>query len=323
MKIQRTIPPVAAPIRVTDLFRAMGGLFSNNAVFRLEKKMKEYFLADYLFLTNSGKASLWMILSALKRISGKRKVVIPSYTCYSVPSAALMAGLNVSICDIDMKTLDYDFSLLDNKIDDDTLCVVQNHLFGIPSDIKKTMAFCRERGVFVVEDAAQAMGVTWGDSLLGTIGDVGFFSLGRGKNITSGSGGIIITNSEMIGEALEKQYLDIKKEKFFETWANFIAVKVMMFFLHPSLYWFPAGLPFLKLGETKFYSNFSVGRLEGTRAGLLGNWDKRLARYNVGRMEKGNYIRNRLRRVSAGQPGEENIPYLRYPLLLRDRKMKE
>ena len=74
------------------------------------------------------------------------------------------------------------------------------HLFGIPSDVDRTRRICEEKGIFLVEDAAQAMGVEHGGRKLGTLGDVGFFSLGRGKNISCGSGGIILTSSADIAE---------------------------------------------------------------------------------------------------------------------------
>lgn len=121
-------------------------------------------------------------------------MVIPAYTCFSVPSAVVKAGLDVALCDLDASTFDFDYRLLEAAVNEKTLCVIPSHLFGIPSEMDRVNAICREKGVYVVEDAAQAMrGPTKGK--LGTLGDVGFFSLGRGKNITCGSGGIIVTNS--------------------------------------------------------------------------------------------------------------------------------
>src|SRR5918996_838299 len=80
------------------------------------------------------------------------------------------------------------------------------HLFGVPSDIERIRTLCRARGIFVVEDAAQAMGAEFNGRKLGTGADVGIFSLGRGKNITCGSGGIVLTNSDRIAEAIARHY---------------------------------------------------------------------------------------------------------------------
>ena len=76
---------------------------------------------------------------------------------------------------------------------DETLCVLAIHLFGIPANLDRIKKLCRKKDIFIVEDAAQAMGGEYKGGMLGTIGDVGFYSLGRGKNITCGSGGIIVT----------------------------------------------------------------------------------------------------------------------------------
>jgi dTDP-4-amino-4,6-dideoxygalactose transaminase len=121
--------------------------------------------------------------------------VIPAYTCFSVPAAVLKAGLRPVLCDINPSTFDFDHALLERTLNGNTLCVVAHHLFGIPSNIERVRALSRARGIFVVEDAAQAMGVESHGRSLGTLGDVGLFSLGRGKAITCGSGGIIVTNS--------------------------------------------------------------------------------------------------------------------------------
>jgi dTDP-4-amino-4,6-dideoxygalactose transaminase len=81
-----------------------------------------------------------------------------------------------------------DFEKLKTLSDDDILCIIPTHLFGIPSDVGRIRDICEAKGIYILEDAAQALGVTVGGRKAGTLGDVGFFSLGRGKNITSGSG---------------------------------------------------------------------------------------------------------------------------------------
>src|SRR5207245_5662503 len=95
---------------------------------------------------------------------------------------------------------------------DDTLCVVPTHLLGLPSDVERVKDLCEGKGTFVVEDAAQAMGLKHGDHLAGSLGDVSFFSLGRGKNITCGSGGIILTNSDSIAKSIQNEYQQLTPE---------------------------------------------------------------------------------------------------------------
>jgi dTDP-4-amino-4,6-dideoxygalactose transaminase len=193
--------------------------------------------------------------------------------------------------------------------------------------VERLKKVCRERDIFVVEDAAQAMVVRNEDRLLGTLGDVGFYSLGRGKNITSGSGGIVITDSDLIGKGIEPIFKSVEKEPFLEKYLNFISVKMIYFFMRPYLYWLPSGLPFLGLGETKFYVDFPIYRFDSTRAGFLNNWREKLETQNRERVIKGRYLHNRMSRlknvVTFGNVGTSDVPYLRYPLLVETREVKE
>lgn len=108
-------------------------------------------------------------------------MIVPAYTCFSVPSAIVRAGLDVVLCDVEPETLDFNFTELEGLINEDVLCVAPTHLFGRPADVDRVKRLCEGKGIVVVEDAAQAMGGQSGGRLLGTLGDVGFFSLGRGR----------------------------------------------------------------------------------------------------------------------------------------------
>src|SRR5262249_7640846 len=153
-------------------------------------------------------------------------------------------GLGIRLCDVDPETFDFDHDLLARSVDRHTLCVVPTHLFGIPADIDRTMRLCTDRGAFVVEDVAQAMGGRQDGKLLGTIGHAGFFSVGRGKNITCGSGGIALTRSAEIARAMDGVYKALQRPTAHETLGEFLRVLAMSICLRPALYWLPAGMPF-------------------------------------------------------------------------------
>lgn len=314
MKIQRTIPPAAAPLHWRDLVYGLGGISSGEkSVERFEEEIKEYFGVRYVFTVSSGKAALALILRALKTLSSKREVVIPAYTCFSVPSAIVKAGLKVKLCDIDASTLDFDYKMLETKMNENTLCVVPNHLFGIPSDLDRIQSLCRLRGIYIVEDAAQAMGGIYKGRKLGTIGDVGFFSFGRGKNITCGSGGVILTNSQQIASAIERECTSLERPGFSESVKEWISLVLMKIFIRPALFWFPNGLPFLKLGETFFYKDFPMKRFSGMKSGLLRRWKERLEQSQRDRTENGSYF---IKSLCAHVPGRKDIPYLRLPIVV-------
>ena len=321
MKIHRTIPPAAAPISWMDLWHGLAGVFSGKrSIQEIETEMKAYFGVRHVFLVSSGKAALTLILLGLRSLSPKKEALIPAYTCFSVPSAIRKAGLKVALCDIDPSTLDFDFKLLEDAIGEDTLCVIHGHLFGVPSDVDRIRSLCRARGTFVVEDAAQAMGGVYKGKMLGTLGDVGFFSLGRGKNITCGSGGVIVTNSGRIADAIARHYSTLQEPGLADALKEFFGLMLMALFIQPSLYWIPAGLPFLKLGETRFYTDFPVKRLSGLKGGLLRNWQNHLAQANHTRAETGVYFGKRLRL----KPMREGpLSYLRMPVLMDSREERD
>ena len=318
--LPRTLPPAAAPLSPADLLR---GLATHRSLDRLENDLKAFFGVRHLFLVSSGKAALVVILQALRTLSSRREVLIPAYTCFSVPSAIVRAGLQVALCDIDADTLDFDPHQIGSAITDATLCVVPTHLFGRPSDVGHVAAQAASRGVFVVEDAAQAMGGRAPDGRwLGTQGDVGFFSLGRGKNITCGSGGIILTQSDRIAAAIGAVHAGLQSESAWDGLRTWLEALALLFFLHPTVYSIPARLPFLRLGETRFDLDFPMKKMGGAKARLLSHWQTRLQRHNEARQRTA----MQMTKCLAGFPVavcNQPIPLLRLPLLLADQAAKE
>ena len=313
MKVGRTVPPAAAPLNVLDLWHGLMAAGSPDRALRArEQEIRQTFGVTDVFLVSSGTAALTLTLLALKSLSPRNEVVIPAYTCFSVAAAVLKAGLRPKLCDVSSTTFDFDHSMLDQTLGPDTLCVVAHHLFGVPSDIRRIRALCQPRGIFVVEDAAQAMGVEVDGQTLGTLGDAGIFSLGRGKNITCGSGGVVITRSPEIAHALDREYRQTAKPPRREILVDFVKASLMTIFVRPRLYWIPAALPFLHLGETVFPKSIPLKRLSGVKAGLLHNWRRRLNRSNHIRSETSAYFSQRLRLQTAYGASH---PYLRLPVL--------
>jgi dTDP-4-amino-4,6-dideoxygalactose transaminase len=322
VRIRKTISPAAAPLTYRDLLSGIRGCVDKGIPERLEDEIRQYFHADHVFFLSSGKAAFFLILCALKELANRKKVIIPAYTCYSVPSAIRKAGLEIVPCDIRADTLDFDFEQLERLCDDKTLCVVPTHLFGIPSDVSRVREITGRRGIFIVEDAAQALGVSRGKEKLGTLGDVAFFSFGRGKNITCGSGGLIITSSGEIAEKIRSLHELLPPEPISESSRTFLEVCFMKIFLSPYLYWLPSGLPFLKLGETKYYTNFPVYRMSGFKAGLLRHWKKKLERENEVRTSMStHYIKTLDLNVDIGIYSNA-FPCLRFPVFFRDNPSK-
>lgn len=315
MRVARTQPPVGyrvAPGRV--LLAACRTIAARHPRERFEAEIAEFCGVRNAFAVSSGKAALTLILLALARHSQRRKVIIPAYTCYSLPSAIVKAGLDVVPCDIAPAGFDYDYDRLSPMLQPDVLCVLSVHLFGVLADTKRLKALCLPRGIPVVEDAAQAFGARHDRGAAGSVGDVGFVSLGRGKNITCGAGGVVLTDSEPIATALRDLLERHRGSSVADDVRAFVTMLALSLFVTPTLYWLPAGLPFLRLGQTVFDTAFPVRRLSAFAALLLRGWQKDLDRLNAVRRANGAFYAARL----PGPGAASNVPYLRFPIVLQD-----
>jgi hypothetical protein len=284
---ERTLPPSAAPIRIKDILHGIAGLFGGGkAVKRFEDELKENFRVRHCHLVSSGKAALVVILRALKDISPERdEVLVPAYSCYSVPSAVVRAGLKVRLCDLAPGSLDFDPASFEEELANPRLlCVIPTHLFGVPADVERVKRSVRHRGIFVVEDTAQAMGARWYGRKLGTQGDVGLFSLGRGKSYTTVEGGIILTNSDLIGNAIRKQIGSLPGYDAFGCLKLILYAVALSALIQPRVYWLPKALPFLRLGETRFDTSFPIKKLSPFQAGMAKEWQTQICSLQEARL---------------------------------------
>lgn len=321
MMFRRTLSPAAAPLTGRDIFNGLRGLISGQrARLELEYDLKNYFGVKYVYCVNSGKTALTLILLALRELSPKKEVVLPAYTCFSVPSSVLRAGLRPRLCDVDEQTFDFKFEELQRVVGPDTLCIVTCHLFGIPTDLHRLQMLCKANSIMLVEDAAQAMGVTEGDRKLGTIGDVGFYSLGRGKMITCGEGGVIVTNSDRLAQALARHYDALPESTFFHAVIDLLKACLMLLFIRPSLFWIPASIPFLKLGQTFFDKTFPMARLSGANVGLMRCWRERLLESLRGRRANTKEYQQALHSIESSV---KPLAYLRFPVLAVGRSGRD
>ena len=272
MRIGRTLPPAAAPLSICDFLSGLKGIANGSREEeRLKQELAAYFYKKHCILVSSGRAALTLILLALTKLHPERnQVLIPAFACYSVPSAIVRAGLQVQLCDIDLNTLDFDFDNLKEKFKNPKLlCVLSLHLFGLPSDVERLKEMRPDPAIAIVEDAAQAMGGEWQGKKLGTRGDVGFFSLGRGKSLTAVEGGVIITDDENLWQHLRPYAASLPDCNTLKLVSHLVYALALILLLRPMFFWIPNGMPFLRLGETRYDPNFSLFKLSPFQAGLL------------------------------------------------------
>ena len=361
MRIGRTLPPAATPIGVREIASGVCGIFrGRKELDRFRSELKEHFGVKHCFLVSSGKAAFTLILLALKELFPDRdEVLIPAFTCYSVPSSVVRAGLRIRLCDLRVDSLDFDFAQLsamlsgapppqtdvppavgasDSPVEtrdraetsgnsiERVLAVVPTHLFGIPADVARLRQLIRDPGVTIVEDAAQAMGETRGERKVGTLADVSFFSLGRGKAFSVVEGGVILTDRDDFAEGLNRFVSHLPRYGLLPLLNVIFKAAALIVLLHPRLFWVPRSMPFLKLGETLFEPHFPILRMSSFQAGLARNWREKLEKLRGIRKKKVNRWITILE--ASGTHGSnflrgQSLGLLRFPIRVSDKKKRE
>lgn len=163
----------------------------------LERELAGFLGQPSIQVEASGTAALVVALETLKRLSGRRSVVIPAYTCPLVALAVIHCGLTPVPCDTRPGGFDLSPEALAQACGADTLAVVVTHLGGRVADFSTAAGIARRAGAYVIEDAAQSMGATRrGGQPVGGEGDIGFYSLGVGKGLTIYAGGVLVARDE-------------------------------------------------------------------------------------------------------------------------------
>lgn len=322
----RRYVPVATPVTMGELALAGQALFGGRAcVQSFEELFKKTIGGQHSFTVSSGRAALYTVLKALSRKSPRKEVIIPAYTCPSVAAAIVKAGLKAVLCDIDKTGFGYDIDRLKRLIDNNTLAVICVHLFGIPTDVDEVIALAIKQGVFVIEDMAQYARPAQGSKTI-LRGDVAFYSLGRGKNITTGSGGVIITEREDIAREVSIQLSQAGKAGSGDSIAALFKMVCYSAFIHPSLYCIPEHLPFLRLGETIYSTDFAIRPFTALQAAIGVSMLNKLGDVNKARIQKAKAYSERLKSIEGlilPDNAKEDAVYLRYPVLVRGRAKRD
>ena len=163
-----------------------------------EKEFAKYFKVKYAHAVSSGTAALKLSLQALGVKPGD-EVITQAHTFIATVEAIYEVGATPVIVDID-KSLNMDVNELMHAITSKTKVVIPVHMSGVACDMKRIKKVCEQSGtdIKILEDNAQCPGATFKGQFTGTIGDVGIFSFDYGKMLTTGEGGMVVTNNEKI-----------------------------------------------------------------------------------------------------------------------------
>lgn len=178
---------------VTKVLRS-GLLAQGKNVALFEKNFANFMEVRHGVATSNGTAALHLALLALGIGKGD-EVITTSFSFVASTTAILHSGAKAVFVDIDPKTFNLDPSKIVEKITPRTKAILVVHLYGLPANMEEISKISKKYRLVIIEDACQAHGAAIDQKKVGTFGQIGCFSFYPTKNMTTGEGGMIITNN--------------------------------------------------------------------------------------------------------------------------------
>jgi len=169
------------------------GHFTNS----LEKKVEKILKVKHAICVTSGTISIFLSLKALG-VRENDEVIVPDITFGATAMAVKLANAKLVLSDVNKSNLSFNFKELKKKINNKTKVIIPVHVSGRAADMNGLKKIAKKKKIFILEDAAEALYSKYDNKFLGTIGDIGCFSLTASKTITTGQGGIIVTNNSKL-----------------------------------------------------------------------------------------------------------------------------
>lgn len=148
---------------------------------------------------SNGSAALEAAVAALG-IGAGDEVILPSFTIISCAAAIVRAGATPVLVDSDPQTWNMDVAAIAPKITPRTRAIMIVHIYGLPVDVDPILKLAHQHNLWVIEDAAEMHGQTYRGEPCGSFGDISTFSFYPNKHITTGEGGMIVTNDDRLAE---------------------------------------------------------------------------------------------------------------------------
>lgn len=235
-------------IFIKDYFHLFYAIFSKQIsgtsryVQKFENRFKEMHNSKYAVAVSNGSVALDLALKSLN-LHKDDEVILPSFTIVSCLSAVIRAGAVPVFCDVSIEHWNMTLNDIKRVQTPKTKAILNVHTYGLPSEIKEIKEYCLKNNIILIEDSAEAHGIKYENQYCGTYGDISTFSFYANKHITSGEGGIIITNNhDVYIELLKMRNLDFDNSRRF---------------IHESMYWnyriggLQAALGFSQIGSIK------------------------------------------------------------------------
>lgn len=181
---------------VTDVLRTPF-LSLGPKVAEFEQALARYAGVEYAVAVNSGTSALHLIVKGLGLKAGDEMITTP-FSFVASANCALFEGATPVFVDIDPRTLNVDVSLIEGALTPRTRAILAVDVFGHPAEWEALERLAKRHGLWLIEDSAEAIGARYRGRMAGSFGDAAVFAFYPNKQITTGEGGVILTNNEQL-----------------------------------------------------------------------------------------------------------------------------
>ena len=224
----KNIPLAKPDIHQDDILAVInvlksGMLVQGSEVLKLEKKLCEFNNALYSKALSNGTATMHLALKCLN-IGPGDEVIVPAFSYAATANVVELVGARPIFVDIELNSLNINPELIEKKITNNTKAIIPVHEFGYPADMDAINEIAKKHTLYVIEDAACALGSKYKGKYVGTFSDFGSFSFHPRKSITSGEGGCLLMSNEDYSkkiEILRNHGFDSEKNSFVEAGFNY------------------------------------------------------------------------------------------------------
>jgi len=196
---------------------------------KFEEEIANFVGVKYALVFNSGTSALHSVLLAHGITSGE--VIVPSFTFIATPNSVLLSGAKPIFAEIESETYGLDIEDVKKRINKKTRAVIPIHYGGLAcKDIKAIKEITEDYNILLIEDAAESLGSKIDGEMVGTFGQSAMFSFCQNKIITTGEGGVIVTNSRDMYEKMKLIRSHGREEKksddYFSTTKNMDYIQI-------------------------------------------------------------------------------------------------
>lgn len=310
----------------------------NDYNYKFLNEFKYFLKCSDVKLVNRARSALYLVLKSMDLEPGDG-VICPAFTCLVIPETIIKAGAKPVLVDIDPDTFNINLDSIEERIDNKIKAIIPIHLFGNPAEIGPIMEIAKEKDIYVIEDCAQAMGAEYNGKLTGRYGDFSLFSLGHGKNITAGEGGILAINNKSLNKRISTLYNLLSPPKSSRAIFNLISEIGYFILSDPALYsliqqYINSRSPkreaiLLRSIMAQNYCginnsiNLDYTRMSNIIAGMGLSQLEQIDDFNARRIKNANYLNRSLRREGLSLPYvSKNCKhiYLRYVIKIDEKE---